>query len=114
MRIVVTSKHRHQQSSGIALVIVMIVIISLGLLAGGFVMSMKIETRLARHAQSDPEMDWLGRSGVELAKYVLAQSLANPNEPYDSLDQFWAGGTGGSNSIPPEITFDEMPLGSGT
>ena len=44
--------------------IVMIVIISLSLLAMGFVMSMKVETRLARNSQLRPDMDWLGRSGV--------------------------------------------------
>lgn len=92
----------------------MIVVISLGLLAGGFVMSMKIETKLARNSQMNPELDWLGRSGVELARYVVAQSLADPNQPYDALNQFWAGGTGGTNNLPPEITLDQVQLGTGT
>ena len=55
-------------------------------------MSMKIETKLARNAQADPELDWLGRSGVEVARYVVGQSMNNPNEPFDALNQFWAGG----------------------
>jgi len=102
------------RESGIALVIVMIVVISLGLLAGGFVMSMKIETKLARNAQADPELDWLGRSGVEVARYVVGQSMNTPNEPYDALNQFWAGGHGSTNFLPPEISLEEMPLGDGS
>jgi type II secretory pathway component PulK len=98
---------------GIALVIVMIVVVSLSLLAGGFVMSMKIETKLARNAQLDPELDWLGRSGVELARYVVGQSMNNPNEPFDALNQFWAGGTGGTNLFPPEVSLDDLTLGAG-
>ncbi len=91
----------------------MIVIVSLSLLAMGFVMSMKVETRLARNSQSRPDMDWLGRSGVELARYVLAQSLNNPTEPYDSLNQFWAGGYGGTNLFQSDITLENVTLGQG-
>ena len=86
-------KLRFQNSRrGIALIIVMIVIIVLGVLAGGFAYSMRVETTLARHANFEPDLEWLGRSGVELARFVLAQTI--PNEPWDSLDQKWAGGTG--------------------
>lgn len=101
------------RESGIALLIVMIVIISLSVLAMGFVMSMKVETRLARHSQWRPEMDWLGRSGVELARYVLAQSMNNPAEPYDSLNQFWAGGYGGTNLFQADISLEGVQLGQG-
>ncbi len=100
--------------SGIALVIVMIVVISLALIAGGFVMSMKIETKLARNAQFDPELDWLGRSGVEVARYVVGQSMNIPSEPYDALNQFWAGGFSGTNTFPPELSLDHMMLGEGS
>lgn len=104
-----------RRESGIALVIVMIVVISLALLAGGFVMSMKIETRLARNSQFDPDLDWLGRSGVEVARYVVGQSMNIANEPYDALNQFWAGGTGGTNLLlPPEISLDKMTLAEGS
>jgi len=105
--------HNKTNRSGIALVIVMVVIISLSLLAMGFVMSMKVETRLARNSQSGPDMDWLGRSGVELARYVLAQSLNNPSEPYDSLNQFWAGGFGGTNLFQADISLEDVALGPG-
>lgn len=114
MRLNPPSTRIRSRESGIALVIVMIVVISLSLLAGGFVMSMKIETKLARNAQFDPVLDWLGRSGVEVARYVVGQSMNNPGEPYDALNQFWAGGYGGTNLFPPEISLEQMTLGEGT
>src|SRR6266542_4991079 len=87
-------------SAGIALIIVMIVIIVLGILAGGFAYSMKVETTLARRANVDPDLEWLGRSGVEFARYILAQPV--PNEPFDALNQKWAGGPGSytANNLP--------------
>ena len=79
----------------IALIIVMICIFVLTILAGGFAYSMKVETRLARNANSEVELEWLGRSAVECARWELAQQLMIVQEPYDSLDQKWAGGEGG-------------------
>src|SRR5207248_599747 len=105
---------RHAQS-GIALVIVMISIFVLAILAGGFAYSMKVETKLARNANSETEIQWLGRSGVEYARWVLAQQLAIPNEPYDALNQVWAGGSGGlgtSNSPLANVQSD-VKLGNG-
>src|SRR3974377_273032 len=75
---------------GIALVIVMISIMVLTILAAGFAYSMKVETKRARNANSEAELEWLGRSGVEYARWVLANSLLDPMRPYDSLDQPWA------------------------
>ena len=80
---------------GIALIIVMVTIFVLAMLAGSFAYSMKVETKLARNAQNEAELEWLGRSGVEMARYILAQQMAIPSEPYDSLNQKWAGGPGG-------------------
>jgi general secretion pathway protein K len=80
--------------AGIALIIVMIAVVSLTILAGGFAYSMKVETRLAMNANYDVQMEWLGRSGVEKAKYVLGLQMSVPNEPYDALNQIWAGGPG--------------------
>ncbi len=80
---------------GIALVIVMIAIFVLAVLAGGFAYSMKVETKLARNANSETELEWLGRSGVEYARWVLMQQLSCPYEPYIALNQVWAGGSGG-------------------
>jgi type II secretory pathway component PulK len=81
--------------SGIALIIVMISIFVLTVLAGGFAYSMKVETKLARNANSESELEWLGRSAVECARWELAQQLMIAQEPYDALNQVWAGGIGG-------------------
>src|SRR5580765_7876649 len=88
---------KHEQS-GIALVIVMISIFVLAILAGGFAYSMKVETKLARNANSEAEIQWLGRSGVEYARWILAQQnlpAVRAKEPYDAMNQVWAGGSGG-------------------
>jgi general secretion pathway protein K len=84
-----------RSQSGVALVIVMITIFVLTMIAGGFALSMKVETRLARNANSEAEIEWLGRSAVECARWELAQQLMISQEPYDGLDQVWAGGAGG-------------------
>ena len=102
--------------SGIALIIVMIAITVLGILAAGFAYSMKVETKLAQNANSESELIWLGRSGVEYARYILAQQLALGCEPYDSLNQIWAGGAGGictSNSVLSGLSLKDYQLGDG-
>lgn len=101
---------------GIALIIVMITVLVLSVLAGGFAYSMKVETKLARNAESETELLWLGRSGVELARFVLGEQLALGCEPYDSLNQIWAGGTGGictSNSPLAGVPIKDVELGRG-
>ena len=87
-----------QSHSGIALIIVLLVIVVLGILAGGFAYSMKVETTLARHATFNTDLDWAGRSGVEVAKWVLAQSLAAPGGPVGSFKREW-GDFGLTNDI---------------
>ena len=104
-------------SSGIALILAMIAIFVLSSLAAGLALSMKVETRLAQNADSEQQLLWLGRSGVELARYVLSQQLTIPNEPYDSLNQIWAGGPGSlasSNSPLCGLSLDHYPVGEGT
>lgn len=87
----------HHRPPGIALIVVLIVVVVLGILAGGFAYSMKVETTLARHTMFSSELDWAGRSGVEIAKWVLSQSSAGPAGQFDSLKQKWAGGPGETN-----------------
>ena len=102
-----------QNQTGIALIIVMISITVLSILAAGFAYSMKVETKLAMNANSETELTWLGLSGVELARYVLAQSLKCP---YDSLNQKWAGGPGSdceTNGSLGGITLENHELGNG-
>ncbi len=113
------SSHRHaflHSARGIALIIVMISVVVLTVLAAGFAYSMKVETKLARNANSEAELEWLGRSGVEYARWVLANSLLNPMEPYDSLDQPWATGSGllGPTNNPIGEVQKTLTLGRGT
>jgi general secretion pathway protein K len=105
------------KSHGIALIIVMIAIVVLSVLAAGFAFSMKVETKLASNANSSQELLWLGYSGVELARYVLSQEASIPGEPYDALNQYWAGGPGGpdeTNSPLADISLDHYQIGDGT
>ncbi len=109
MRLSPTSRPR-----GIAMIIVMIVTTVLGILAGGFAYSMKVETRLAQNNSFEGDLEWLGRSGVELARYVLVHSLNVPAEPWDSLNQKWAGGPMGTNEILDMVSLENNQLGPGT
>jgi len=84
--------------SGIALIIVLLVIVVLGILAGAFAYSMKVETTLARHATFSSDLDWAGRSGAEVAKWALAQSMASPQGPVGSFKREW-GDLGATNDI---------------
>ncbi len=101
---------------GIALIIVMMIIVVFSALAIQFAFMMKVELQLARNIDSESEMEWMGRSGVELARYVLAQQLNCPNEPYDALNQKWAGGPGGNcstNGPLADVSLDQVQLGRG-
>ena len=105
---------RSQQ--GIALIIVMISVFVLSMLAGGFAYSMKVETKLARNGNSEEQLEWLGRSGVEYARWILAQQMMIPQEPYDGLDQVWAGGPGGigTSNSPLADVQKEVQLADGS
>ena len=106
---------RHSSQSGIALIMVMLIIVVLAALAARFAFTMKVETKLARNASFDAEFEWLGRSGVELARYVIAQEgLVPGGGQVDSLNQKWAGGPGASNSPVAEIPLDNYQLGIGS
>lgn len=101
--------------SGIALIMVMIAVAVFTALAAALVFAMKVETQLARHADNEQQLLWLGRSGVEYARWILAQHPVS--EPYDSLNQIWAGGPGGmgeTNSSLSGISMDNFPVGEGT
>ena len=105
------------KSNGIALIIVMIAILVLSVMAAGFAYSMKVETRLAQNSENEEQLLWLGRSGVELARYVLSEQTTIPGERYDALNQIWAGGPGSideSNSPLAGISLDNYKIGDGT
>lgn len=111
MRIEVQRRDR-----GIALIIVMMVILVLSVLAGGFAYSMKVETRLARNTSWESDMEWLGRSGVEYGKHVLALTRMSPQPEnmYSGLNQVWAGGPPNpTNELLAEIKLKDHQLGPG-
>ena len=67
-------------SRGFALIIAMIAIIVLSIMAATLAISMKVEMTLARRANSEQQLLWLGRSGVELARYVLSEEMQIPGD----------------------------------
>ncbi len=100
-----------------ALIVVMIAIAVFSILAAAFAFSMKVETKLAQNADNEQQLLWLGRSGVEFARWVLAQQASIAAEPYDSLNQIWAGGPGSmvdTNSPLAGISMDNFHVGDGT
>jgi general secretion pathway protein K len=104
----------HRAQAGIALIIVMLVIVVLSVLAAGFAMSMKVEIKLARNAQSESEMLLIAWSGVELARYVIGQQANIPGENnFHALNQKWAGGPGGSNDLLADISLENVEMGRG-
>jgi general secretion pathway protein K len=107
---------RHN-SDGIALIMVMCAIVVLSILAAAFAYSIKVETRLAQNADSEEQLLWLGASGVQRACWILSQQVTIASEPYDSLNQKWAGGSGSlaeSNSVLSSVSLDNYPVGDGT
>lgn len=104
---------RPQRRSGIALIIVMVIVVVFAILAGGLSYSMKVETKLARNSSWDTELEWLGRSGIEYAKFLLTP-CGGPAQPYDALNQTWAGGTGETNDCFQGMTLSGNRLGRGT
>ncbi len=105
----------HSRQRGIAIIIVMISIAILAALAGNFAASMKVETRLALNSRNETELEWAGRSGIELTRYVLGEELAvtGPAQRYDALDQRWAGGSSETNEELLDVPFENIELGPG-
>ncbi len=104
---------RSQARAGIALVMVMVIVLVFAGMAAVLSTMMTVETRLARNTSWDTELEWLGRSGIELAKYVLAQPNQS-GQQYDGLNQIWAGGTGETNDALTGISLTDNRLGHGT
>lgn len=88
---------------------VMIIILTLSAIVGGFAYSMKVEMRLARNADYENDMVWLGRSGVELARYLI--TLRCPGQQnVDALNQPWAGGVQTCNDTLPKVPMNDIEL----
>ncbi|MEJ0088644.1 MAG: hypothetical protein WDM80_02675 [Limisphaerales bacterium] len=106
-----------KKSCGVALLVVMIAIAVFSALAAALVFSMKVETRLAMNANHEQQLLWLGRSGVEYARWILAQEATIPGQQYDALNQIWAGGPGAmaeTNSVLMGISLTDFQIGEGT
>jgi len=98
---------------GVALIVVMVAIFVLSILAGAFAYSMKVESKLAMNANNQADLEWIGRSGVEYARWILGQEMSCP---YDSLNQKWAGGPGGTcdtNGPLVDATLKDFHVGNG-
>ncbi len=109
-----TKQPSPSRQRGFAVMLVMATIIVLGVLAGGFALSMKVETRLAANHNSEAEFQWLGRSGVELARFVLGETFRQSKPA--ALNQIWAGGPGDmseTNSPLAAVNLAESRLGDG-
>lgn len=108
---------RVSRQRGVALLIVLLTLFTLGGMAAVFAYSMKVETRLAINTSNAGELEWLGRSGVEYAKWILMQQDRIGSERgFHALNQFWAGGPGPLESAdnPFEgLSLVDVPLGAG-
>lgn len=58
---------------------------------------------------ADVELEWLGRSGVEMARYALSQQ----HEDFDALNQPWAGATWDTNNVVTTLPLHKFPLDGG-
>lgn len=106
-----------RRPSGVALLVVMLMVFAMAVIVSAFAYTMRVEGRLAVKTQSESEMEWMGRSGVEMAKWVLSLSRQIPGEQtYDGLNQFWAGGPGPTNIVEnvfEGVSLTDVPLGDG-
>ncbi len=92
----------------------MCVVIALTAVVGSFAISMNTEIRLARNSDYDDKMEWMGRSGIEEARCLLANKSPE-QKSIDALNQYWAHGSNiGSNDLSMLIPLDNEPMGEGT
>jgi type II secretory pathway component PulK len=107
----------HQtRTHSFALIVALLAIFVLSANAALLWYSMQVDMKLAGKSSDEPQLLWLGRSGVELARYVLGQEASVPGEPYDALNQIWAGGPGGpgeTNGVLTGISLDHFQIGEG-
>ena len=87
----------------------MICILTLASLVWVFSISMKTEMTLARNADYDQEMEWMGRSGIELARFALANKSPEQRN-IDALNQYWAGGSSTDWGWDPEHATTAMAM----
>jgi type II secretory pathway component PulK len=103
----------HRKPQGIAMVIVMVSLFVLAAMAGLFAFHMQVETKLAMNSNNSGDLECLGRSGIEVARWVLSQEMKTPNTPFDSLNQVWAGGPGETNDPLAGFSMENIQVGEG-
>lgn len=106
----------NSRTHSFALIVALLAIFVLSANAAMLWYSMQVDMKLAAQSNDEPQLVWLGRSGVELARYVLGQEANIPGEPYDALNQVWAGGPGGpgeTNGVLSGISLDHFQIGDG-
>lgn len=110
MKITINRKPR-----GMAIFIVLICLAVLVGMAAIFSYNMKVETKLAYNSNNETDMEWLGRSGFEYAKWILALEMTLPGraQQFTALNQKWAGGTGETNDVLAGISLTDVPCGDG-
>lgn len=109
-------KKNHDQERAFAILIVLILLSILIATVGGFVFAVRIESHLASRAQMESQLLWMGLSGVELAKFILAESIRITSGNHTSLNQIWAGGPGEpeeTNGPLSQIQLTNIPCGGG-
>ena len=107
-----TCVNNNGSRSGIALVLVMMTIIVLSVIVGSLALSMTTEMRLARNTEYDAQMEWMGRSGIEVARYAMANKCPD-QKGIDALDQYWAGGTTPCSNGVENFPLKNIQLGGG-
>jgi general secretion pathway protein K len=103
-----------EKDRAFAVIIALVAVTVLTILAGAFAYAMKVETKLASNTNNDEDFYWIGRGGVERACWWLA---IEGNQPFSSLEQYWAGGPGDgpeTNSILAGESLNDFPIGAGT
>jgi general secretion pathway protein K len=95
-----------------ALMLVMVVIFALTVIVAAFAYSMSVEMRLAQISDYDIELEWMGRSGIELARYALANKCPDQKD-IDALNQFWAGGTAPCTNDIAQFSLKDFAIGHG-
>ena len=103
-----------KKTQGVAVIVALVAVTVLTMLAGAFAYSMKVESRLAANSDHDEQLLWIGRAGMERARWILS---IEGNLPVTTLNQIWAGGPGEgpeTNGPLAGISLDDFPVGEGT
>ncbi len=102
---------------GVAMVIVLLMVMAMAVIVGAFSFSMKVESRLAFQTDASGELNWLGLSALEHAKWFMAQEQRMPGaQGYTGLNQRWAGGPGPKDLVedPLEgVSLTDVTIGEG-